>query len=43
MATLIARSANEISSKGFEPGSFSISNNGKAIIFAKVADDTKAK
>lgn len=43
MATLIARSANEITSKGFEAASFSISNNGKAIILAYVADDTKAR
>ena len=43
MAILIARSANEISSKGFEAGSFSISNNGKAIILANVADDSNAR
>ena len=43
MAILIARSANEIISKGFEAGCFSISNNGKAIILANVADDSKAR
>ncbi len=43
MATLIARSANEISSKDFEVVSISITNSGKAIILAKVTDDTKAK
>lgn len=43
MATLIAHSANEITSKGFEAASFSISNSGKAIILAKVADDTNAR
>lgn len=39
----IAHSANEITSKGFEAASFSISNSGKAIILAKVADDTNAR
>ena len=43
MATLIARSANEITSKGFEAASFSISNNGKAIIPANVVDGIKAR
>ena len=43
MASLIARSANEITSKGFEVASSSISNSKKAIILANVADDTKAK
>ena len=43
MATLIARSASEISSKGFEVVSISITNSRKAIILAKVADDTKAR
>jgi len=35
MATLIERSANEITGKCFEVVSFSIANNGKAIILAK--------
>ena len=43
MAILIARAAKEITSKGFEAASFSISNSRKAIILAKVADDTKAR
>ena len=43
MPILTARSANEITSKGFEASSFSISNSGKAIILAKVADDTNAR
>ena len=43
MATLIAHSANEITSKGFEAASFSISNSRKAIILAKVTDGTKAR
>ena len=43
MAILIARSANEITNIGFEVASFSISNRRKAIILAKVTDDTKAK
>ena len=43
MTSLIARSANEITGKGFEVASFSISNSMKAIVLAKVTDDTKAK
>ena len=43
MATLIAHSANEITSKGFEAASFSISNSRKAIILANVADGIKAR
>ena len=43
MATLIERSANEIAGKGFEVVSVSITNSGKAIILAKVADDTKER
>ena len=42
MAILIARSANEITCKGFEAASFSISNSRKVIILA-VTDDTKAR
>ena len=43
MATLIERSANEIAGKGFEVVSFSITNSGKAIILAKVANDAKER
>ena len=43
MASLIAHSADEITSKGFEAVSFSISNSRKAIILANVADDKKAR
>ena len=43
MATLIERSANEIAGKGFEVISFSVTNSGKAIILAKVADGTKER
>ena len=43
MTYLIARSANEITGKGFEVASFSVSNSRKAIILANVADDKKAR